>query len=187
MSATEQFANVLSAAKNGDIAAEGQLWNLVYKELRNLARRRLRNSRPGDTVSTTVLVHEVYLKIGGEKGLAVNDRSHFMALACRAMRQFLVQNARYRNAKKREGDQFPVTFDENIRGLGSEKVDLIQLNSALETLEALDKRMVQVVECRYFGGLSSQETAQALEVSARTVERDWTKAKMYLFQALTES
>ena len=183
---TREFARVLAEFKRGGTEAGERLWSLVYDELHAMAHRRLRRGGPGNTLNTTALVHEVYLKIGKERELGVADRGHFMALACKVMRQILVQNARYHGAKKREAQHLAKTFDDDLTGEEPGEVDILALNQALKDLEAVDKRLVAVVECRFFGGLSAEETATILAVSSRTVERDWIKAKMYLYSMLRE-
>ena len=184
--AADEFIKALTGSKEGDEEAKHKLWTMTYNELKRLARNRLRQSKPGRTISTTVLVHEAYLKLGSSGGLKVEDRSHFLALSCRAMRQILVQYVREKNAHKRMAHQKAVTFEENISGMDPTQINLLAINQVLNELEQVDKRLVQVVECRFFGGLSADETAEVLKVSSRTVERDWVKAKLYLFKALEE-
>ena len=183
---TGEFGELLTQIRAGDALAEEQLWEMVYQEIKNLARRRLGGRPAGTTLSATALVHEVYLKIGDQNALNVKDRGHFMALVCRVMRQVMVQNARYKGAQKRGEFQTPLTLGEPMDHNHSGPVDLIALNRALKDLHEVDPRLVTMVECRFFGGLSAEETARVLDVSVRTVERGWTKAKLYLLKSLRQ-
>ncbi len=175
----------LLAACAGDAAAANQLWAMVYGELRGIAHRELRGERRGQTLSTAALVHDAYFKLVGQTRIAWRDRAHFYALSCRAMRQILVEHARRRNAKKREGAKHKVTLEEAMDLVVTQPEDVSVLDEALAQLGALDERLVQIVECRFFGGLSNAETAAVLNVSTRTVERDWRRAKAHLFRILT--
>jgi RNA polymerase sigma factor (TIGR02999 family) len=143
-----------------------------------LARR-----RPGDTLSTTALVHEAYLKLTASSHQTYQDRVHFFAVASRAMRQILVDYARRMSAVKRDGGR-AVTFDPDLLGDPGRAEELLALDEALEQLEALDERLARTVEMRFFGGLSVEEVADALGVSPRTVKRDWRKARAFLFQVI---
>jgi RNA polymerase sigma factor (TIGR02999 family) len=173
---------LLSAA--GDEEAAGRLWALVYDGLRRIAHRELRGERPGHTLATTALVHEAYLRLVDEARVSWRDRAHFYALACRAMRHILVDYARQRNAQKRQGRRHEVPLEEALDMAADRSEDLVALDEALEKLAARDARLGQVVECRFFGGLSSAETAEVMGTSLRTVERDWGRARTYLYQAL---
>lgn len=156
----------------------------VYEELRQIAHRHLRRETPGHTLNTTGLVHESYMRLAGSGDLEWESRAHFFAIASRAMRHILVDYARRRSADKRGGDRVRVTLGDAMASSGDGTEDLIELDDALESLGELDERLVHVVECRFFGGMSVPETAEALDVSARTVERDWMRAKAYLSRAL---
>jgi RNA polymerase sigma factor (TIGR02999 family) len=156
---------------------------VVYRELRALAAAHLRRRRPEDLQPTT-LVHEVYLKLLGERGAAVHDREHFFALAARAMRQLCVDHARARRAGKRGGGRLAVTLDEALAQSTGLPIDVVDLDAALTELAALDPREARVVELRFFGGLSVDETAAALDVSVATVERDWRAARAWLGRRL---
>jgi RNA polymerase sigma factor (TIGR02999 family) len=168
----------------GDEEAADRLWALVYDGLRRIAHRALRGERPGHTLATTALVHEAYLRLVDDTRISWRDRAHFYALACRAMRHILVDYARQRNAQKREGRKHEVPLEEALDMAADRSEDLVALDEALEQLSARDERLGQVVECRFFGGLSSAETAEVLGSSLRTVERDWSRARAYLYQAL---
>jgi RNA polymerase sigma factor (TIGR02999 family) len=154
----------------------------VYEELRSLARRARRRENSDQSITTTALVHEAYFKLaaGGDGRW---PRSDFFRIAARAMRQVLVDLARTRQAAKRGGGAAPVSFDEAL--VADQRADgLLELDDALRRLEDLGPRLVRVVECRFFAGLNEEETAEVLGVTARTVRRDWIKAKGWLYQAL---
>jgi RNA polymerase sigma factor (TIGR02999 family) len=154
----------------------------VYDELRRLAHLKLRREAPGHTLNTTALVHEAYLRLGAEGGAQWIDDAHFFALAATAMRRILVDHARRRGAEKRGGGARRVPI-ESVEGLGVEERAelLVALDDALERLAALDVRQARVVECRFFGGLTEDETARALGIGLRTVKRDWAKARSWLY------
>lgn len=139
----------------------------------------------GGTLSTTGLVHETYLRLAEQSGAAWNDRAHFLAVASLAMRYVLVDRARARTTRKRGGggDQI-VTLDDEVMGVDGQAEMVLDLNDALERLAAWDPRLARVVECRFFGGLTELETAEALSVTVRTVQRDWVKARILLRRAL---
>ena len=158
----------------------------AYRELREIAHRRLgRDGAQGGTLSTTGLVHEAYLRLAEQSGAAWNDRAHFLAVASLAMRYVLVDRARARMTRKRGGAGDPVvTLDDEIMGADDQAEMVLDLNDALERLAAWDARLARVVECRFFGGLTEQETADALGITVRTVQRDWVKARILLRRAL---
>jgi len=186
--ASGEITGLLAAARQGDGSATQRLMALVYDELRAMARRQLRRRRPGQTVTTTALVHEAYLKLVDHEGVTWQDRSHFFSVAALAMRHILVDSARRRVAKKRGGEDVRITLDE-LR-LGGEPdaearaVEVLAVDRALEALAALNERLSQLVELRFFAGLTEEETAQVMGTSERTVRRDWRKARAFLFQAL---
>jgi RNA polymerase sigma factor (TIGR02999 family) len=166
---------------------------LVYDELRAMARRQLRGRRPGQTLTTTALVHEAYLRLVGQQGAAFRDRAHFLSVAALAMRHILVDAARRHAAKKRGGDELRITFDELRLGGGRDDrevstedraVEILAVDRALTSLAALNARLGRLVELRFFAGLSEEETAEVLGTSERTVRRDWRKARAFLYQAL---
>ena len=157
----------------------------AYQELRVIAHRRLDRLAGRDgTLSTTALVHEAYLKLADQAGSPAYDHPHLLAIASLAMRHVLVDRARERAALKRGGAHRPVTLDEEHLSVAAEPDVLLQLDDALQRLAAFDPRLARVVECRFFGGLTEVETASALGLSARTVQRDWVKARVLLRRAL---
>jgi RNA polymerase sigma factor (TIGR02999 family) len=184
MASGEQVTELLQAFRDGDREAFDRIVPLLYDDLRRLARGQLRRGRPGATLNTTGLVHELYLKMMGQHGLNATDRGHFLAISARAMRQVVADAARRRTAAKRGGVEAPVTFDEGL-GVASEDARwLADLDDALKRLSRHNLRLAQVVECRFFGGLSEEETAEALAVSLRTVQRDWMRARAWLKEDL---
>ena len=150
---------------------------LVYQELRRLAASYLRREKPGYTLQPTALVNEAYLRLLKDRPDRWQNRAHFCAIAAHSMRQILIERARARGAQKRGGARARVTLDEALVAGGDRSIDLVALDEALERLAMVDERLSQVVECRYFGGLTEAETAEALGVTVRTVQRDWRKAR----------
>jgi len=169
----------------GRAEAMDRLFPLVYEELHRIAHRVGGYERTDYTLGTTGLVHETYLRLVDQSRVGINDRSHFFALAARAMRHVLVDYARRRHALKRGGHEAPLPLDEGTVTIDQQADTLCALDEALTRLAAFDPRLAQVVECRFFGGLSEEETAQVLRVTSRTVRRDWTKAKGWLYRELT--
>jgi RNA polymerase sigma factor (TIGR02999 family) len=163
-----------------------QVMPLVYEHLRAIAHRQLELRPGGGTLSTTGLVHEAYLKLVDQSRIAWRDRGHFFALASVAMRHVLVDRAKARLAHKREGGLRRVTLDNEEIDVDEQPEVLLDINDAVDRLAAVEPRLARVVECRFFGGLSEEETAEALGVTARTVQRDWAKARMLLRRALSE-
>jgi RNA polymerase sigma factor (TIGR02999 family) len=157
---------------------------LAYRELRAIAHVRLMARGPQGTLSTTALVHEAYLKLADHARAGWTNRAHFLAVASLAMRHVLVDRARERSALKRGGEHQRVTLDEVEVSVDAEPDVLLQLNDALDELAKFDARLAKVVECRFFGGLTEQETADALGLTTRTVRRDWVKARVLLRLAL---
>jgi RNA polymerase sigma factor (TIGR02999 family) len=160
-----------------------RLLTLVYDQLRELAGAQLRREQAGHTLTPTALVHEAYLKLGSSPSAGARDRAHFLAIASRAMRQVLVDHARTRNARKREGGWVRATLSEGE--LDSGEVDPAELLALEESLGSLDPRQRQVVECRVFGGMEEADIALALGVSERTVRRDWVKARAWLIHRMS--
>jgi RNA polymerase sigma factor (TIGR02999 family) len=156
----------------------------VYEELRIIARRRLSNQESEGTFSTTGLVHDAYLKLVQGSRIDVRDRAHFLALTSVAMRHVLVDRARALTALKRDGGWHRVTLDEALIPSADEPETMLQLHEAIERLALDEPRLAKVVDCRFFGGMSDDEIADALEVTRRTVQRDWIKARMLLRRAL---
>ncbi len=178
-----EVTRLLRAARSGDREAFDQLLSRLYDELRNVARWQLRREAAGHTLNTTALVHEAYLKLVGQE-VDWRDRAHFRAVAARAMRQVLVDHARRRGAVKRGGDWQRTTLDDERLPVEVGHDQLIALNDALERLESLDTRLRQVVECRFFGAMTEAEVAEVLGVTVRTVQRDWVKARAWLYKEL---
>jgi RNA polymerase sigma factor (TIGR02999 family) len=174
---------LLADLRSGRREAFDQMLPLVYHELRRTARRELA-VRPSDTLSSTALVHELYLKFARAQSTDWQDRAHFLSVASVAMRHILVDRARRRTADKRGGAHRHVSLAENITAADDQAESLLELHEALERLATLDERLARVVECRFFGGMTEQETAEALHITARTVRRDWVKARALLFQML---
>jgi RNA polymerase sigma factor (TIGR02999 family) len=175
---------LLIAWRGGDQSALDRLTPLVYEDLRRLARRHLRRERTGHTIQPTTLVHEAFLRLKDIRRVDWKDRAHFFAMAARVMRRVLVDQARARQARKRAGGAIRVTFDDNQLIAGDVDERLIALNDALHALADKDPRLSQVVELRYFGGLTVEETAAVLDVSADTVSRDWSVARRWLLREI---
>jgi RNA polymerase sigma factor (TIGR02999 family) len=171
---------LLEAATTGTKAALDELFPLVYEELRTVAHRRLRAERAGHTLNTTALVHEAYVKLVGLERIEYRNRAHFFAIAARAMRQILVNYAIGRRTKKRGGGFTAVSLDDAVEIAHANSDDLLALEDTLKRLETLDHRQSQVVVCKFFGGLSNDETAAALGISPATVKREWATARAWL-------
>jgi RNA polymerase sigma factor (TIGR02999 family) len=175
---------MLLAWQQGDNEALVRLIPLVYEELRRVAHAHLRAEPAGHIFQTTALVHEAYLRLVDLNRVNLRDRGHLLALAARLMRQILVDQARRRNALKRGGGLRIVGQDDVVKGIDPPAIDVLALNEALTELAALDERLGRVVEVKFFGGLTIEETAEALGVSPATAERDWTVARAWLYQRL---
>lgn len=169
---------------SGDEDAFDRLVELVYDDLKGIAHRHLSAGRRGG-LDTTALVHEAYVKLASVEEGAWRSRAHFFAFCSKAMRRILIDQARRRKAAKRGGTRIRVPLTPDMKKTEENVADLLALDEALERLENRHPRMAQIVEYRYFGGMSVPETAEVLEVSVRTVERDWTRARAYLHEALT--
>jgi RNA polymerase sigma-70 factor (ECF subfamily) len=184
--ATPSITQLLVAWGEGDRAALDQLVPLVNSELRRLARSYMRGERQNHTLQTTALVNEAYLRLVDQKHVRWQNRAHFLAIAAQSMRRILVDHARRRQYQKRGAGVMQVTLAE-AESLSNERgPDLVALDEALSELAKMDARRSQVVELRFFGGLSIEETAEALKVSPTTVERDWTIAKAWLHKELAK-
>ena len=184
--ASATVTGLLHAWRQGDPEALGRLMPLVYDELRRRARHHLRGERPNHTLQPTALVHEVYARMLGNNRVDWQNRAHFFALAARQMRQVLVDSARARRYKKRGGGAVHVTFDEALV-VAERGPNLEALDDAIEALAQKDDRKARVVELRYFGGLTNEEIAVALDISTDTVIRDWQMARLWLRRALRRS
>ncbi len=179
----KQITELLDQWKAGDQAALNVLLPLVYDELRRLAHQQLRKERSDHTIQSTALVHEAYLRLKKRGNVQFENRSHFLAICSQLMRQILVEYARGRRAAKREGG-FKVTLDEALVPANTRNVDLVLLDDALNELEKLDQQQSRIVELRYFGGLSIEETSEVLKVSPATVKRDWATARAWLLHQI---
>jgi RNA polymerase sigma factor (TIGR02999 family) len=165
----------------------GVLLPLVYDELRRLAAAYLRRERPGQTLQPTALVHEAYLRLLKDKPGRWQNRAHFCAIAAHSMRQILIERARARGALKRGGIQARVTLDDGLLPSDSPAIDVLAIDEALHRLEAIDAEQARLVELRFFGGLTIEETAEAMNISAATVKRHWTMARAWLARELEGS
>jgi RNA polymerase sigma factor (TIGR02999 family) len=181
-----QITQLLLAWGQGDEAALERLMPLVYDELRKVAARHLRRQRPDHTLQTTALVNEAYLRLIDSSQVQWQNRAHFFAISAQLMRRILVDFARSRQNLKRGGDVERVSLDEALVVAPERGADLLALDDALTQLAALNSRQAQVVELRYFGGLSEEEAAEALKVSLRTVQRDWKLARLWLYRELSK-
>jgi RNA polymerase sigma factor (TIGR02999 family) len=181
--ATEPITSILVAYRHGEPGALDRLVSLVYPELRRIARRQLGRWRPGLSLDTGAVVHEVYLKLVDQSQVQWQDRNHFFAIAARAMRQIIIDHARQRKAEKRGGGSVLALGDREV-AVQAQAARLLELNDLLARLETENPRWLQVVECRFFAGYTEAETAEALGVSTRTVERDWLGARVWLRRAL---
>jgi RNA polymerase sigma factor (TIGR02999 family) len=181
-----QLTRLLEAWRRGDSNAADELIPLVYAQLRRLAAVKLRRERAGHTLQTTALVHEAWLRLMKQHGANWRNRGQFFAVAAQAMRRILVDHARKRLADKRGDGAQPVDVDRLSNILANPLPDdrLVALDHALERLAALDDRQARIVELRFFGGLSIEETADALEISPATVKREWATARAWLFRAI---
>lgn len=184
-----EVTRAVAALRGGDRPALDALFDRIYPELRDLARGQVYRCTPGDTVTPTVLVHELYLKLSRAHRVTAKDRAHFLSLAGRVMRQILVDRARGMQARKRSGGPMadPLLLDAALLDPGGpdQVLELLELDRALGQLESLDPRLSQVVELRFFAGLSNEETAEVLGVTDRTVRRDWRKARAFLLRAMS--
>ena len=179
-----EVSEFLRAWSEGDRDALDSLTPLVYHELHRLARRYMRGERPGHSLQTSALVNEAYMRLVDYKGMQWQNRAHFFAVSAQLMRRILVEHARRHNLKRGGGVQH-VSLEETAMVGGERSADLVALDDALNALAQLDARKVQVVEMRFFGGLSVEETAEVLKVSPVTVMRDWSTAKAWLYRELT--
>ncbi len=177
---------LLEGARTGDEAARRQAYDAVYEYLLQIARTQRRKRGGGETLKTTELVHEAYIKLERLQKQAWEDRGHFFAVAATAMRQIILNHARYRVAAKRGGEQQQVELEDHFLVEEDAAEELISLHEALQKLEKIEPRMAQVVECRFFGGLSVKQTAEALGVSTATVKRDYKDALSWLYVEIGE-
>ena len=172
---------MLAAWRNGDQQALDKLMPLVYDELRHLAHRYMKRQRDGQTLQTTAVVHEAYLRLAGRNEVHWQNRAHFFAVCAQMMRNLLVDRARARQADKRGGGIDQVELDERNIVASTERDEVLELNEALEKLAQIDPRKSRIIEMRYYGGMSVEETAAVLELSTITIKREWLKARAWLY------
>lgn len=185
MSTASEVSHLLNRLKEGEHGAYDKLYPLIYDKLKNIANRHINRQYSDHTLSRTELVHETYLKIIDQDCIKVNDRNHFLAIASKCMRQILIDYARKKNAKKRGGKNKDLTYVEGIYSTFDNKAqELIDIDNALKELSKLNERLSTVVEMRFFGEMSIEQTAEALEISESTVKRDWLKARGWLYKEL---
>ena len=184
MSEPAPVTALLRAWSGGDEAALGALLPLVEAELRRLARAYMARERIGHTLQATALVNEAFLRLIDARQVAWQDRAHFLGISARLMRRVLVDHARTRDARKRGDGDYKVELDENIAAADAPGVDLVDLDRALDALHVIDERKSRVIEMRFFGGMTVEETAEVLHVSTDTVKRDWRLAKLWLLREL---
>ena len=182
---SHQVTLLLNQWSDGNDAALGELMPLVYDELRTMAKRYMSGQNKGHTFQTTELIHEAYLKLAGGEKKDWKNRAHFLGVAALAMRHILVNYAISKQSKKRGGDRQKVTLNDDSIVSMERSDEIVALDEALKGLETLDRRKSRVVELRYFGGMSIEETASVLRVSPQTVQRDWRFAKSWLMRELT--
>ncbi len=182
--APEEITQLLVAWGDGDKQALDRLMPFVYDELRRLARNYMRNQPSDHTLQTTALVNEAYMRLIDSDKVRWQNRTHFFAISAQLMRRILVDSARAKNANKRGGDNQKVTFSEALPVSLEKESELLALDTALDNLAKLNDRQAQIVEMRYFGGMNEKEIGEALEISTRTVRRDWSVARAWLFREL---
>jgi RNA polymerase sigma-70 factor (ECF subfamily) len=175
---------LLARARSGDSAALADVFPLIYEELRRLAEQQLRREPDGHTLSPTALVHEAYMRLIDYTRVEWANRAHFMAVASTAMRRILVDHARGHRSLKRGGGLRPVSLDDVELGNEDRAELLVAVDEALDRLKAVEPRQAQVVECRFFGGMTEEETAEALGIGLRTAKRDWARAKSWLHREM---
>ena len=180
----QQVTQLLCDWRAGDRTALEKLIPLVLPELQRLAHRYMSKERPGHTLQTTILVHDAYLQLADQTNPQWQNRAHFFAVAAQLMRRIMVDHARQRQAMKRGGGALKITLDESAHAAETRAVELLALDEALEKLAAFDKRKAEVVEMRYFGGLTMEEIAEVLKIHVNTVTRDWSAARAWLFATL---
>jgi RNA polymerase sigma-70 factor, ECF subfamily len=184
MSTVFEPTDLLLRAAEGEGAALDAIFPLVYEELRRVAHRQLRSEPDGHTLNTTALVHEAYLRLVDQTRVAWHNRAQFLAVAATAMRRILVDHARRYRAEKRGGQLRRVPREDAELPMEERAELLVTLDDALGRLAALDLRQARVVECRFFGGMTEEETAEALGIGLRTVKRDWSRARSWLYREL---
>ncbi|MGI9625767.1 MAG: sigma-70 family RNA polymerase sigma factor [Longimicrobiales bacterium] len=179
-----EITQLVESWSDGSDQAFDQLIELVYDDLRIIARRHLRVGAGDPVLNTTALVHEAYLKLVRVEDGVWESRAQFFAFCSKAMRRILIDFARRRNSKKRGGDRVRAPLRDDSAAVDTDAVELLAVEEALQRLEKHNQRMARIVECRFFGGMTVQDTAEALDTSVRTVEREWRRARVYLLEAL---
>ena len=182
----QEVTQLLAAWGDGDLSALDKLFPLVHAELSSIAGRQMSHERPGHTLQATALVNEAYLKLAGQEGLEWQNRSHFFAVCAQVMRHILIDHARAHARDKRGGGAVQVPLEDAVLINGQPPEQLLALDEALKTLEHVDPQKGKLVELRYFGGLSIEETADVLNISPRTVRREWRRSKAWLYRMITE-
>jgi RNA polymerase sigma factor (TIGR02999 family) len=180
-----EVTELLRRWSGGDVVARESLIPLVYDELRRLARYYLASQRSDHTLQSTAIVHEAYLRLAGRDNVHWENRSHFFAVAAQLMRRILVDHARKRNAAKRGGAQLTLLVDKAVEPSSQRELDLVALDDALKALAELDERQSRIVELRFFGGLSIEDTSRLLEISPATVKREWSTARAWLYEEIS--
>jgi RNA polymerase sigma factor (TIGR02999 family) len=181
---TDQITQLLLAWRNGEARALEELMPLVHRELKRIARNFMRRQHAGHTLQTTALVNEAFVRLVDSDKVNWQDRSHFFAISAQLMRRVLVDAARRKNSAKRGGERVQVTLEDDARAAAADQVDVVEIDEALQRLAKLNQRQCQIVELRYFGGLTEDEIAEMLNISARTVRRDWNLARAWLYREL---
>ena len=182
----QEVTQLLADWGKGDRSALDKLIPLVQSELRRIAQRQMSQERPGHTLQATALVNEAYLKLAGQQGFDWHNRAHFFAVCAQVMRHILIDHARAHARDKRGGGAIQVSLNEALLVAEDQAAHFIALDEALRVLEGLDPQKGKIIELRYFGGLSVEETAEVLNVSPRTVRREWQRAKAWLYRMMTE-
>ncbi len=183
--ATEQITRLLAGWGRGEAAALDELAPLIYDELHRIAHRYMRRERPGQTLQTSALINEAYIRLLDQREAHWQNRAHFFAIASKLMRRILVDQARKRKYAKRGGNAQQVSLNEEMAAPGGRETDIVALDDALKDLETVDERKSRIVDLRFFGGLSLEEIAEALGISVPTVEREWRAARAWLHKAMT--
>ena len=186
-SAPADVTQLLIAWSDGDQAARERLMSVVYEELHRLARRYMRNESPGHTLQTSALVHEAFIRLVDQRNVHWQNRSHFFGIAAQMMRRVLVDYARSRNFAKRGGGAVKLSLEEGLIVSDERSAEVVAVHEALEGLAKIDPRQAQIVELKFFSGLSNEETAEVLAVSPGTVARDWTMAKAWLRREISRT
>ena len=183
----QEVTQLLADWSRGDKSALDRLFPLVHAELRRIARRQMNQERPGHTLQATALVNEAYLRLAGKQGFELQNRAHFFAVCAQVMRHILIDHARAHSRDKRGGSSaIRASLDEADLIAAEQAEEVIALDDALQSLERVDPQKGKIVELRYFGGLSIEQTAEVLNISPRTVRREWQRSKAWLYRMITE-